>query len=52
MITGIHLQLVAIVIGLLTAYLVHENGMRQVDNLEAGHAQIKKDLEEIKAKVQ
>ena len=51
MITGIHLQLVAIVIGLLTAYLVHENGMRQVNKLETGHAQIVADLEEIKKKV-
>ena len=51
MITGIHLQLVAIMIGLLTAYLVHQNGMRQVDKLEKGHAEIKEDLEEIKAKV-
>jgi len=51
MITGIHLQLVAIMIGLLTAYLVHKNGMRQVDKLEVGHTQIKADLEEIEKKV-
>ena len=51
MITGIHLQLVAIAIGLLTAYLVHENGMRQVNKLEAGHAEIKKELDAIKSKV-
>ena len=51
MITGIHLQLVAIVIGLLTAYLVYENGMRQVNKLGAGHAAIKKDLEEIKSQL-
>ena len=47
MITGIHLQLVVIVIGLLTAYMVHSNGMVQVNKLETGHPNMLKKLDEI-----
>ena len=51
MITGIHLQLLAIVIGLVTAYMVHSNCMEQVNRLEVGHTKIRKELEEIKQKI-
>ena len=50
MITGIHLQLVAIVIGLITAYMVHTNGMTQVDTLVTGHTKMMEMLEEIDKK--
>ena len=51
MITGIHLQLVAIIIGLITAYMVHTNSMRQVDTLVTGHAKMLGKLEEIEKKI-
>ena len=51
MITGIHLQLVAIMIGLITAYMVHSNGMEQVNKLETGHTKMLAKLEEIEKKI-
>ena len=51
MITGIHLQLVAIMIGLITAYMVHSNGMEQVNTLATGHAKMLGKLEEIEKKI-
>jgi len=51
MITAIHLQLVAIMIGLITAYMVHSNGMEQVNTLATGHTKMLGMLQEIEKKM-
>lgn len=38
-------------IGLITAYMVHTNGMRQVDSLVTGHAKMLEMLQEIEKKI-
>ena len=49
MISGIHLQIIGIVIGLVTAYMIHANSVRQVNKLQKGHKEMFAELEQIKA---